>query len=85
LPGALGQPDPDEQKASVTRAARISDPAAMDYLRQCGIVVEAEHGWPLFSPLWRLYLERTAQLQQEMSPIQIDLDPNSRKVFVNLH
>ncbi len=51
-------------------------------LNDSGLVIEKQDRFQLFSPLWAAYLKRHIWSQQDVKPMEIRLDPATRRVVL---
>lgn len=49
-------------------------------LQACGLIKKSAGGWRFFSPLWEAYLRQTVWQPQEAGSLQIELEPEDRRV-----
>ncbi|MCB0214464.1 MAG: winged helix-turn-helix transcriptional regulator, partial [Anaerolineae bacterium] len=49
-------------------------------LKKSGLIIERPDGEKLFSPLWQAYLRQEIWPHQEIGPIEVELDPSTRRI-----
>jgi DNA-binding winged helix-turn-helix (wHTH) protein len=74
----------DLTPAEQTFLANLDHPApkadVAQLLQASGLILSANQRWRLFSPLWETYLKQNIWLYPEAQPLQIELEPTTRRV-----
>lgn len=75
-----GDLTPAEQGFLANLDSTSQESAVVYLLKKSGLIIEEKGELRIFSPLWEVYLKQNTWLQQEVKPLQIELDPATRRV-----